>query len=401
MKGKIIIVHPEKQHSLKMLSALRELGYSVKLLTSFGISDDSIVWKKRNIFPNFIKSRLINHKSSDSNAVIGITSISYLLFALIRYFDTSRKITKILYPLYIKHFNRVVLEYFGRTNDTDVAIFFDSVSGDLIKKIKCRHHHIKLVTDMSAPYYPFMLEFFEREYNSRQLGYYPIDKFRLANAHKEVKYSDYFFSASSVTKKSLLNFGVKESKIKLSRYDLGTYSDNIKIENNAGPLKILYVGNVCFEKGIHTLIDAVTLMKKIDVEVTMVGEYKKNKFCISGAPNNFKFTGHLKREQLINHYMEHDIFVFPSLADGFGFVVSEAIQHNLPVICSSNAGAKDLIINGVNGLVFNVADVNDLKDKILKIISSLNKDKECKKVDSIRTSYKEYLDFNINSIMNS
>ncbi|MBL4909524.1 MAG: glycosyltransferase [Alteromonadaceae bacterium] len=56
-------------------------------------------------------------------------------------------------------------------------------------------------------------------------------------------------------------------------------------------------------------------------------------------------------ENLIKYFKSSDIFVFPSLGDTFGFVVSEAMAASLPVIVTFSCGASSLVKDGVNGYV--------------------------------------------------
>jgi glycosyltransferase involved in cell wall biosynthesis len=59
-------------------------------------------------------------------------------------------------------------------------------------------------------------------------------------------------------------------------------------------------------------------------------------------------------------YASHDALVLPTLSDGFGLVVTEALAHGLPVITTDQCGAGELIEHGVNGLRVRAADTEDL-----------------------------------------
>jgi glycosyltransferase involved in cell wall biosynthesis len=63
-------------------------------------------------------------------------------------------------------------------------------------------------------------------------------------------------------------------------------------------------------------------------------------------------------------YQESDVFVFPTLGEGFGLVVLESLSCGVPVICSDLAGGNDAIIDGYNGFVFEGLDENKLKQTI-------------------------------------
>jgi glycosyltransferase involved in cell wall biosynthesis len=72
------------------------------------------------------------------------------------------------------------------------------------------------------------------------------------------------------------------------------------------------------------------------------------------------FLGYLTGEPLAIAYASADIFVFPSTTDTFGNVVIEAQASGLPVIVSDVGGPKELVEDGVNGLVTKARDVEDV-----------------------------------------
>jgi len=68
------------------------------------------------------------------------------------------------------------------------------------------------------------------------------------------------------------------------------------------------------------------------------------------------FHGSLKFEDLLKTYQMADVFVLASVADGFGLVVAQAMACGLPVIVTENVGAKDIVIDGVNGFIVKAGD---------------------------------------------
>jgi glycosyltransferase involved in cell wall biosynthesis len=79
------------------------------------------------------------------------------------------------------------------------------------------------------------------------------------------------------------------------------------------------------------------------------------------------YTGSLHREELAAAYASADFFVFPSTTDTFGNVVIEAQASGLPVIVSDVGGPKDLIEEGVDGLITKGLDLDALTTAIGKL----------------------------------
>jgi glycosyltransferase involved in cell wall biosynthesis len=68
----------------------------------------------------------------------------------------------------------------------------------------------------------------------------------------------------------------------------------------------------------------------------------------------------------VERFQTSDIFVFPSLQDGFAIVVAEALACGLPVITTRNTGASDLIQPGVNGEIVPIRDPEAIAEAVLK-----------------------------------
>jgi glycosyltransferase involved in cell wall biosynthesis len=68
----------------------------------------------------------------------------------------------------------------------------------------------------------------------------------------------------------------------------------------------------------------------------------------------------MPHRELMQLYREASVFVLPSLADGFGMVITEAMSRGLPVIATDHTGALDLIDHGRSGFVLPAGDVQAL-----------------------------------------
>ena len=82
--------------------------------------------------------------------------------------------------------------------------------------------------------------------------------------------------------------------------------------------------------------------------------------------------GKLSRLELNQLYENVNLMIFPSLCDGYGIVVNEAISHGMPVICSIFSGAKDIIKKYKIGYTYNPYLENNLLDKIHEISDEEN-----------------------------
>ncbi len=81
---------------------------------------------------------------------------------------------------------------------------------------------------------------------------------------------------------------------------------------------------------------------------------------LKGLPDSISFHAAVSKARLFEYYLGSDVLVFPTLSDGFGMVVTEALAHGLPVITTERAGAADLVTHGENGFIIPPGDSDAL-----------------------------------------
>lgn len=160
-----------------------------------------------------------------------------------------------------------------------------------------------------------------------------------------------------------------------------------KYENKTSINKLLYVGTIEKRKGIHLLLEALKEVRE-EYELNLIGGYKPdNDYYLSLLgllkDNNLKgkvfFRGRVSNEELRNYYMQSSVFVFPSLHEGYGMVIIEAMSYGLPVIAFNNSAIPYLVKDNYNGLLAenqNFSEMQVLLNKILKDTQLLNNLKE-------------------------
>lgn len=158
---------------------------------------------------------------------------------------------------------------------------------------------------------------------------------------------------------------------------------NIRNQNNqkllkrkANEINILCVANIRRNKGQIVLLEALKILKNINISICFAGIIKEeiyfdelNKFV--GANNMGKqilFAGYLENEELEKAYKEADIFVLPTLKEGFGMVLIEAMAYGLPVIASNVGGIPEVVEHGKNGLLVPPKDPHKLAEAIKTLI---------------------------------
>jgi glycosyltransferase involved in cell wall biosynthesis len=91
-----------------------------------------------------------------------------------------------------------------------------------------------------------------------------------------------------------------------------------------------------------------------------------------------------QRRQYLQRFQTSDIFLFPTLEEGFVRVVAEAMACGLPVITTKNAGSSDLIEAGLNGEIVPIRDPEAMAEAALKWWAKIQEGKRLENVDQMR-----------------
>jgi len=101
--------------------------------------------------------------------------------------------------------------------------------------------------------------------------------------------------------------------------------------------------------------------------LTLIGDGEEKEYLQSIANQNISFKPPIENSKLQIEFLNHDIFILPSISEPWGLVVEEALYFGMPVMVSENCGASELVKNGENGFIFNPLDVEGIKNLILSI----------------------------------
>ena len=141
----------------------------------------------------------------------------------------------------------------------------------------------------------------------------------------------------------------------------------LPIRNRDDALNLIFVGSLIKRKGIDSLIEAIKIceIKGFNVVLDVYGPGKFDKLkCINNVQHRGVIPfGHA--QEVISNY---DVLVLPSLYDGWGVVVNEALLQGVPVIVSDQVGAKCLIEKSGAGEVIKVNDVGALSNCFQELI---------------------------------
>ena len=140
-----------------------------------------------------------------------------------------------------------------------------------------------------------------------------------------------------------------------------------------GKTKLLFVGSLSKRKNVKIVIEALKGVNNIEFNIVGNGEeYIHLKKLAVRNQITSNFIGVKPMDEIPTIMQQNDILILPSLHDGWGAVINEAMTLGLYVISSDRCGAKTLISDNRRGLIFKSNNISDLKEKLLQCISQIN-----------------------------
>lgn len=146
---------------------------------------------------------------------------------------------------------------------------------------------------------------------------------------------------------------------------------------NTGDVVVLFVSRLAKEKNVGLAISAFRAIKMRlpSAKLIFVGDGPMRKQLQESCPEAV-FAGVRKNEDLAAHYASGDVFLFPSLTETFGNVVPEALASGLAVLSYAQAGAKELIVSGQNGVLVSPGEELEFVNAAVELATNLHKQKK-------------------------
>ena len=136
--------------------------------------------------------------------------------------------------------------------------------------------------------------------------------------------------------------------------------------SSARPLRVLYLGQITLRKGIAAMVAAADMLTNFPVEFRVVGP--RYITLPQKATGNIKWLGPVSRSETAQYYRDADVFLFPTLSDGFGLTQLEAQAWKLPVIASRYCG--EVVRDNVNGIVLDKVSGESIAGALQRCLDS-------------------------------
>ena len=214
---------------------------------------------------------------------------------------------------------------------------------------------ITTLYDLPIGYWRAMHRLLAQEKNSRPEWAATLTGFndsaeKLSRKDDELRLADHIFVASSFTAATLKEYPGTLAPVSVIPYGFPEPVTNRQYPSILNrPIKLLFVGGLSQRKGIANLFEAVESFGN-KVELTIVGN-KAVQGCeaLDKALAKHRWIPSLPHADILKLMQQQDVFVFPSLFEGFGLVITEAMSQGTPVITTERTAGPDLIQHNENG----------------------------------------------------
>lgn len=377
---KILLAHPQTQHSYKIASLLYKNNLLYKFHTSFNFPKS-----KAKFIPKFLQDYL-------SNRLINIPS-NYLCTNY-RLEIERNIVNKLLRLNYTNNYYRLN-EYFQNSisdNDiqkSNIIIGFDGSSWLLGRKaIKYNKPFILDQTTVHPLFKKQLFEKYSKQYpnwSNELVCNKSVSQVKLHNI--EIKNSQFISVGCQFIKDNLMEIGCDESKIIINPYGIDMSYFTPKTLLAPGKIRFLFFGTISSNKGIPTLLNAWKKLNSKNATLVLAG-YGSMPIHIQ-LPANVEMLGSILPNQRKRLFDNSHVFVFPSLYEGFGQVLLEASSSGMPIISTFNTGAVDIVEEGINGFLIEPGDEEALSARMEYFIENPDRILEMglKKNDFIRATF--------------
>jgi len=260
----------------------------------------------------------------------------------------------------------LIIKYYQIFKKYNVNVYFGftikpNIFGSLVTRV-CRISTINNITGLGTTFLRSnFLEFFVKI----------LYKFSLK------KSKIVFFHNIDDQKLFIKNKIVKSNQTEIlpgSGIDLNFFINNNTNNRRSEDLIFLYFGRVIRDKGINEFLESAKIVKDFfpSIQFNILGPLEKNATMIKKKINDYhnqQIINYLGTTYDVRPFINRvDCVILPSYREGLPRSILEAFALSKPVISTNVPGCKDIVIDGINGLLCTSQDIKSLTDTIIKFI---------------------------------
>lgn len=370
---KILVAHPQRQHSFRLATALVKAGHDVTYMTTVYDKPVSLTRASKRFLRGDDRRRAEGRRCEALRD--GQVKLKFEFLGLVSLFlgrIPSKKVAyKKLNDWIDRHFGRKVAA-FARRGGFDAVVCYDQHAREAFRILSDTAPSIVRVLDVSAAIKTTQAKLVLSDLGkgpslpcSRRRQMLEPFSMPLGDYEVEVSLAHAFLAPSSFVKESLFFAGAQEGDVHLCPYGSNFAPASAVRSAVASPMHFVFCGRMIPNKGIHRIFQAFDMVDPDSFQLTLAGGYNNDDGFFDDYLNRYDFKGLILHDQVEELYRASDVMVFPSMIEGMSLACLEALGCGLPIILTPSSGASDFIEDYRNGIVIPPSNVEALRDAIL------------------------------------
>jgi len=222
------------------------------------------------------------------------------------------------------------------------------------------------ICDRGSTHIRFVEQLLREEFNRWGQAFPEIDARAVAKEEQEYAAADIITIPSGFCMQSFIEMGVPARKLRKIPYGVELGRFRKVADPPADRFEVLFVGQVSFRKGVPYLLEAFQRLKHPRKRLRVVGamQNEMKAFLRERRFEGVEWLGPVPQPQLVPIMSSSHAMALPSIEDGLGLVLGQAMACGCPVICSTNTGGEDLVEDGRAGFVVPIRDPQSITARL-------------------------------------
>ncbi|MHB8303049.1 MAG: glycosyltransferase [Acidobacteriaceae bacterium] len=227
----------------------------------------------------------------------------------------------------------------------------------------------KYICDRGSTHARFQGEILREEFRCWKVPLQTLDERDTDREEEQYAMADCIVVPSQFAARSFLSQGVPREKIRV--VPLGVRLDAFHPVSAPpdGEFHVIFAGQVALRKGVPYLLQAFEGLQHPRKRLRIVGAVQSEiRPLLSRLPiDRVEFLGAVSRSELAGYLSRSHVLVLPSIEDGWGMVLGEAMACGCPVIATSNSGSEDLFTDGKEGFIVSIRDPKAIAERLQQL----------------------------------
>lgn len=258
-------------------------------------------------------------------------------------------------------------------NNPNVVHSFSGVSLEIYQNLQARGSNVKRILARGSGHIRSQYHDLFRESQRAGADIDMPSAWMIRREMKEYALAHKIITLSSFAEESFIRLGYSKDKmlmlplgadVKQFRPARAVIDARLSRIRSGQKLKVLYTGNISLQKGIIDMIEIAKALRG-KIHFRLVGNITPDAVKrIKAADDLFELVPRQPEGQLPAIYNDADIFVFPTIHDGFAAVLAQARAACLPILATNHCSAADMIQEGKNGWTFPVRRADQIIERL-------------------------------------